>query len=168
MALHVYRFRREQPLTSTTIASLVGAGVTFVASSAGVVLDLQADDTQADDLIAACAREGLVYLSTDPVTIPDVDVLYQSTALIISTLDIVLVPPTDEVFGTVTGLSSMPTAVLATAMRELAVTVQSGLTYIFKAYEMTADGFKWVLKVIDDEYWPGPGSITVRVQYLWS
>jgi hypothetical protein len=62
----------------------------------------------------------------------------------------------------------MPTAVLGASMRELSVTTQSGLTYIFKAYEMTADGFKWILKVIDDEYWPGPGPITVRVQYLWS
>jgi len=75
VALHVYRFRREQPLASTTLASLVGAGVTFVDSAAGVVLDVQADSSQLDDLAAVLARDGLVYLSMDPSTSPESDVI---------------------------------------------------------------------------------------------
>ena len=76
----------------------------------------------------------------------------------------------DEVFGTVTGLSPTPVKVVGYTIYEVvgALVPQSGARYTIQPYEMTSDGFKWRLTMGEDEYWPGPGPVSLQVFFVWS
>jgi hypothetical protein len=84
------------------------------------------------------------------------------------TLSVVLPAANDEVLGVLTGLPAAPLKVIAQAIYEDGVVVQSGLVYDFTPYKLNVDGFNWKLKVVDNEYWPGPGPVTLTVDYAWS
>lgn len=86
----------------------------------------------------------------------------------IASLDITLPAKYDQVTGTVTGLSATPSYVISQAIYEEGVTVQSGLQYNFTASNFASHGFSWTLNVLNNEYWPGPGSVTVKINYVWS
>jgi hypothetical protein len=51
---------------------------------------------------------------------------------------------------------------------EEGVIVQSGMVYSFNVSSFIANGFNWRLRVTGDEFWPGPGSVTIKVNYVWS
>ena len=91
-----------------------------------------------------------------------------SGSLTSGSLDVVLPAKYDEVTGVVTGLLSTPLKVIGQAIFEESVTVQSGLQYDFLPYQLNANGFNWKLRVLGNEYWPGPGSVTIKVNYIWS
>jgi hypothetical protein len=75
----------------------------------------------------------------------------------------------DEIFGVVTGLPTTPVRVAGLHILEDAVgEAQSGFSYTFNAYEMTADGFKWRIKMNEDFFWPDPAGVTLKIHYLWS
>lgn len=90
-----------------------------------------------------------------------------SGSFTVATLDVTLPAKYDEISGTVTGLAGVPLHVLGFVLNEVA-TVQSGMRYLFLVTGLLADGFNWILKVMDDEYWPGPGPIVIKVHYGWS
>ena len=79
--------------------------------------------------------------------------------------DVILDPPSSEVFGTVSGL--MINKVVGFAISEQNVIVQSGLSYEVQIVKYNSDGFDYRLAVGLDEWWSGPDPITIRVQYLW-
>jgi hypothetical protein len=83
-------------------------------------------------------------------------------------IDVVLPQHNDEVLGVVTGLPSTPAHVITCSLYEEGVTVQSGLVYEFNAYQLNSAGFNWRLRVLGDEWWPGPSSVTIKVNYAWS
>lgn len=72
----------------------------------------------------------------------------------------------DELFGVVTGLSAAPLKVIAQAITEQGVTVQSGIKYDVVAYQLDSLGFHWRLS--SSEYWPTTGGVTLTVDYIWS
>jgi hypothetical protein len=82
-------------------------------------------------------------------------------------IDAILMQKFDGVSGTVTGLSATPTHVTGQVLYEEGVTVQSGMNYLFSARPVTS-GFTWNIKVLGDEYWPGPGPVTLKVDYFCS
>ena len=86
----------------------------------------------------------------------------------IESIDVVLNAHSDETLGSVSGLSSAPVHVIATTLFEESVTVQSGMVYSFNVTKLNTNGFNYRLKVTDDEYWPGPSSVTIKVNYIWS
>jgi hypothetical protein len=74
-----------------------------------------------------------------------------------------------ETFGTVTGLSPAPVHIVGYSIFEKDVGIaQSGYSWAFDVYAFTADGFHYRLAMIDDDYWPGPGAVHLRVSYVWS
>jgi hypothetical protein len=83
-------------------------------------------------------------------------------------IDVVLNGKSDETIGSVTGLSATPAHVIATALYEESVTVQSGLIYAFNVTALNSSGFSYRLHVTGDEYWPGTSSVTIKVNYVWS
>ena len=85
-----------------------------------------------------------------------------------SYFDVALTPPTSEILGTVSGLSPSPAKVLGFESSEYGPLVQSGLVYSVRIVSLTQDGFNYQITVADDEWWPGPGPITLRTQYIWS
>ncbi len=87
-----------------------------------------------------------------------------SGSLTAGSLDVALYG--DEVIGVVTGLSAAPVKVVAQAIYEEGVTVQSGFCYDFVATRLNSGGFNWRLKVLGDEFWPE--SVTLKVDYIWS
>jgi hypothetical protein len=91
-----------------------------------------------------------------------------STTLIPGSIDVVLPAHYDEVTGTVTGLAATPAHVLADVLYEEGVVVQSGMVYSFNVSAFVTNGFNWRLKVLGDEFWPGPSSVTIKVNYAWS
>jgi hypothetical protein len=91
-----------------------------------------------------------------------------SGSLSSGSLDAVLPQYYDQVTGVVTGLSSAPVKVVGQVMFEEGVVVQSGMQYIFQPYQLNSNGFNWKLTVLGNEYWPGPGSIIIKVDYVWS
>ena len=74
MANHVYRFRRERPVPLVWLQSHTGGTAAIVDRAAGFVVDVQVDETKADDLKEAMASAGFEYLSIDPTTDPEDDV----------------------------------------------------------------------------------------------
>jgi hypothetical protein len=82
--------------------------------------------------------------------------------------DVTLSPPSSEAFGTVSGLPHAPVKVAGFAIREQDVMVQSGLFYDAQVVNYNADGFDYRIAIDLDEWWPGPGPVTLRVQYVWS
>jgi hypothetical protein len=103
-------------------------------------------------------------IADDLVTKRYGDAHYGAGSLTAGSLDVVF--RGDEVTGVVTGLSGTPLKVLAQAIYEEGVTVQSGLCYDFTATQLNSSGFNWRLKVLGNEYWPT--SITIKVDYIWS
>jgi hypothetical protein len=83
-------------------------------------------------------------------------------------IDVVFPAQYDEVLGVVTGLPTAPVKVIGEVAYEESVVVQSGLVYSFNAYQFNSNGFNYRIKVLGDEYWPGPGSVTLKVNYIWS
>jgi len=83
-------------------------------------------------------------------------------------LNIVVQQGEDEVFGTVSGLSSTPVKVIPSKGVEVGSTVWSGVSWNISILSLNSDGFDWVLKIIDEDSWHGPGSVTIRVDYIWS
>jgi hypothetical protein len=81
--------------------------------------------------------------------------------------DVVLNPPTDEVFGTVSGLAYAPVKVSGFAPHEQTL-VQSGLFYEVQVVKYNTDGFDYRVAIGMNEWWPGPDPVTLRVQYMWS
>lgn len=79
-----------------------------------------------------------------------------------------LTPGNDEVRGTVTGLLSMPSNVIVNVVMETGVLIQSGIKYSIRVDKLNSDGFDWTVVCIDDDYWPGPSNVTLKVSYLWS
>ena len=74
-----------------------------------------------------------------------------------------------EIFGVVSGLPSAPTRVVGVHVLENTGMEQSGYSWTFNAYEMTADGFKWRIKMNEDDYWPDSAAPAgLQVYYLWS
>jgi hypothetical protein len=100
--------------------------------------------------------------------IEQLDTAVCSSTTSIETLNVVLPAQYDEVTGVVTGLAGTPVGVIGISMFEVGVVVQSGMVYAFSPYQLNANGFNWKLKVLGDEFWPGPGSVTIRVSYIWS
>jgi hypothetical protein len=90
------------------------------------------------------------------------------TTNVVSTFSISLNPPTSEIFGTVTGLAGAPVRVAGFSVMEQGVSVTTGLVYDVQVISLTADGFNYRLSIGRDEWWPGPGTMTLNVQYLWS
>jgi hypothetical protein len=91
-----------------------------------------------------------------------------SSGLNSGTIDVVLPAKYDEITGVVTGLSAAPLKVIGQVLYEEGVVVQSGINYLFVPTQLNSNGFNWKLKVLDNEYWPGPSSITIKVNYVWS
>lgn len=91
-----------------------------------------------------------------------------SSSLTAGSIDVVLPAQYDEITGVVTGLSATPLKVIGQSIFEEGVVVQSGIQYDFLPYQLNASGFNWKLRVLGNEYWPGPGSITIKVNYIWS
>jgi hypothetical protein len=83
-------------------------------------------------------------------------------------IDVVLSAHHDDATGTVSGLAATPLHVVGNVLYEEGVTVQSGMEYSFHVTQLNAAGFNWKLKVLGDEFWPGPGSVTIKVNYAWS
>ena len=83
-------------------------------------------------------------------------------------IDVVLPAHYDEVTGTVSGLPGTPVHVLSDVLYEEGVVVQSGMVYSFNVSQLNSNGFNWRLKVLGDEFWPGPSSVTIKVNYAWS
>jgi hypothetical protein len=83
-------------------------------------------------------------------------------------IDVVLNSHSDEVLGSVSGLSDTPAHIIPSVLFEEGVTVQSGMVYEFNVTQLIANGFTYRLRVTGDEYWPGPGSVTIKVNYIWS
>jgi len=80
--------------------------------------------------------------------------------------DVALDPPSSEIFGTVSGLAIAKVA--GFSIHEQNVIVQSGLSYEVQIVKYNSDGFDYRISVGLDEWWPGPGPITLRVDYIWS
>ncbi len=91
-----------------------------------------------------------------------------TSSLFPGSIDVVLAAHSDETLGVVTGLASTPLHVVGEVLYEEGVIVQSGLVYSFNVSQLNANGFNWRLRVLGDEYWPGPGSVTIKVNYFWS
>jgi hypothetical protein len=86
----------------------------------------------------------------------------------VGSIDVVLLGSSDETLGSVSGLSGTPAHIIATSLYEESVVVQSGLIYSFNVTKLVTNGFNYRLRVIDNEYWPGSSSITIKVNYIWS
>jgi hypothetical protein len=84
------------------------------------------------------------------------------------TVDAVLHPGEDEAFGIVATLAPVPQRVVGWSLTELGLVVPTGLNYTWSVYAPTVDGFSWRLSITGDDYWPGPGDLTVRISYTWS
>jgi hypothetical protein len=97
----------------------------------------------------------------------DLDAAITATHVNVGTLDVVLPQHYDYVDGTVTGLTGTPTKVFGSAIYEEGVTVQSGIQYLFTTSNFVSGGFSWHLRVLGDEFWPGPSSVTLKIDYLW-
>jgi len=83
-------------------------------------------------------------------------------------IDVVLNAHSDETLGSVSGLPATPAHIVAASLFEEGVIVQSGMIYSFNVTKLNANGFNYRLKVVENEYWPGPGSVTIKVNYIWS
>jgi hypothetical protein len=83
-------------------------------------------------------------------------------------IDVVLNGMSDETLGSVTGLPATPAHVIATALYEESVIVQSGMIYAFNVLQLNANGFNYRLYVTGNEYWPGTSPVTIKVNYIWS
>lgn len=134
----------------------------------GVVL---ADDTTRDDRVVI-SRDNSGNLTFKDVakstalTLSDLIDAWKETNLIY--YDVVLAPTVDEVFGTVSGLLKTPTKVIGFPVGESSVTVQSGINYYVSIVKYNSDGWDFRLATLNNEWWPGPDSVTVRIQFLWS
>jgi hypothetical protein len=106
-------------------------------------------------------------LSTDLVTLGYGLIHFGgSGSLAAGTFNVTLPFGADEVFGVVTGLTGAPLKVIATAITEQSVAVQSGIKYWVVAYQLDLLGFHWRLN--SSEPWPTSGSVTPTVDYVWS
>jgi hypothetical protein len=83
-------------------------------------------------------------------------------------INVVLNAHSDETLGSVSGLSSTPAHIVSNVLFEEGVIVQSGMVYDFNVTQLIANGFNYRLRVTGDEYWPGPSSVTIKVNYIWS
>jgi hypothetical protein len=90
------------------------------------------------------------------------------TTILFGQIDVVFPAHYDEYDGVVTGLPSTPIKVIGQVLFEESVTVQSGMVWLFNAYKLNSNGFNYRIVVINNEFWPGPGSITLKVDYIWS
>jgi hypothetical protein len=91
-----------------------------------------------------------------------------SSSLTAVAMDVVFPAHSDEYLGVVTGLASTPFKVIGEVLYEEGVVVQSGMVWSFNAYQLNSNGFNYRIRVLGDEYWPGPGSVTLKVNYVWS
>ena len=91
-----------------------------------------------------------------------------SSTFVPGSIDVILHGGSDEARGTVTGLSSTPAHLITSVLYEEGVTVQSGMVYAFNVTSFIPNGFTWQLRVLENEYWPGTGSVTIKVNYAWS
>jgi len=72
----------------------------------------------------------------------------------------------DEISGTVSGLGAAPLKVFGFGVRD-----DSGdddLIYASKITALNADGFDYVVRMIDDESWEQPSPLSLTVDYVWS
>lgn len=83
-------------------------------------------------------------------------------------IDVVLNAHSDETLGSVSGLPATPVHIIPSILFEEGVVVQSGMVYEFNVTQLNSTGFNYRLRVIDNEYWPGPSSVTIKVNYIWS
>ena len=90
-----------------------------------------------------------------------------SSSLTAGSLNVVLPAQWDEVTGVVTGLGFAPVKVVSTVINE-SLPVPSGLNYAFIPTQFNPDGFNWTLRVLGNEWWPGPGPLTLLVDFIWS
>ena len=67
MTLHIYRYRRTAPFSDLQLRSLTGPSATFVGQAAGILTDIQIDDSLLADLDDIMASAGYVRIATDPV-----------------------------------------------------------------------------------------------------
>ena len=85
------------------------------------------------------------------------------------TLDATFAQGESEEFGTVTGLPATPARIVGFHAFEPGRGIaQDGYTYAFTVYQLNSNGFLWRLSLNADTFWPGPGTLLVRVNYLWS
>jgi hypothetical protein len=131
-----------------------------------------ANDTTRDDnvIISRNSSSDLTFkdlTNTTPVTLTQL--LAGSELKIHATsFDVIFNPPTDEVRGSVTGLSETPLRAYGFSAIEQSVAVQSGFTYTIHVLKYNTNGFDYKVTITEDEWWPGPGNLTVRIHYMWS
>jgi hypothetical protein len=133
------------------------------------------NDTSRDDQVGISRDSGDNLLLWDPnagiQTLSDL--LGGGTGINEGHLDVSIAQGESEAFGIVTGFVTTPNYIGGFTIYERDNGVaQSGFSYVFNPYELTADGFKWRVAfvdagIIDDDYWPGPGPVILRVSYLW-
>lgn len=69
MALHIYRFRLQTPgVSETQLESEVGITVSLPDYAGGVIVDVECDDSHAQDLFDAMASRGYEFVEGDPTT----------------------------------------------------------------------------------------------------
>lgn len=134
----------------------------------GIVL---ANDTTRDEsvVVSRNSSSDLTFkdaTNSTPVTLTQ---LLAGSELKIHTasFDVVFNPPVDEVRGSITGLSATPVRAYGFSATEQSVAVQSGLTYTVHVLKYNTNGFDYKVIITENEWWPGPGSLTVRIHYMW-
>jgi hypothetical protein len=106
------------------------------------------------------------------VTLPSMNAAIQATptslpAAIMGAMTTQLSPKSDFAYGEISGLPAEPTYCTAQTIIETGVSVQSGIAYSFTPTKFTDDGFQWKIAVTGNEYWPGPGPVTLLINYVW-
>lgn len=70
MALTVYRYRRDKPLTDAQLVKLAGSGATNIDGAGGPVYDIQIDSAKLADLDEQLLSFGYTRIATSPVGTP--------------------------------------------------------------------------------------------------